>query len=301
MPVLRPCGGALASALASGATDRGSMADLFTVTLQSGTVYRWTMYDIALTVGANTFFPGNNAAGQPWLSRSRSNVVNTMEIPTLEIFIDTTALAGFAGGPTLLAQIQNGLFDGATCFLQRVFMPTPGDTATWGTIDLFLGDIGAATLVAPRATLKVRGKNSRLDVMMPRNLYQASCAHTFCDAGCTLNAATFTFSETATAGSTRAVVAWSVSGIFLGLHPFKGGTLKMTSGANNGLSRGIIDVSTSTITLDYPLPFAPATSDTFTVFQGCDKTMATCTTPYANLANYRGTPFVPSPDTTGPV
>jgi len=276
-----------------------SVADLFTVTLQSGTVYRWTSWDQILTVGSNAFASGNNAAGQPWLSRSRWNVVNTMEIPTLEIFIDTTAVAGFAGGPTLLAQIQNGLFDGATCLLQRVFMPTPGDTATWGTIDLFLGDIGAATLVAPRCTLKVRGKNSRLSVNTPRNVYQAGCTHTFCDPGCTLSAATFTFSYTVAASPAPTRTSFGVVGtppIFGSVH-FKGGTLKMTSGVDIGQSKGIIDIAYPVVTLATPLLSTPVAGDALTIFSACDKTTANCTV-YSNFVNFRGFPYILPPGTT---
>lgn len=268
------------------------MADLFTITLQSGTIYRWTNYPKALVSGGNTFISGNNAAGQPWLSRSRWNVVNTMEIGTLEIFIDTTALVGFAGGPALLAQIQNGLFDGATCFLQRVFMPTAGDTTTWGTIDLFLGDCGAASMIAPRATIKVRGKNSRLSVNTPRNVYQPGCIHTFCDAGCTLSAAAHTFSHVANAGSTRSVVNVTTTVLSLAL----GGTLTMTSGVASGQSRSIIAKTTSTITLAYPLVAAPAAGDTLTLFDGCNKTQAACAA-YSNTVNLRAFPFMLPPGT----
>lgn len=295
MAILRTCSGALATAIQNGATDRGSTADLFTITLLSGTIYRWTSSPIPLVSGGNAFASGT-VNGTPWLSRSRCNWVNTMEVGTLEIFIDTTALAGFAGGPTLLAQIQSGLFDGATVFLQRVFLPSAGDTTTWGTIDLFLGDAGAASLTAPRATIKVRGKNSRLDVMMPRNLYQPSCNHTFCDPGCTLSAAAHTFAHVVTAGSTRSVVNWSGSALAL----FAGGTVTMTSGVANGQVKGIIAMTSTTLTLVTPLIAAPIAGDTFTAFQACDKTMTRCSV-FSNLVNYRGTPFVPPPDTTGPV
>ena len=47
--------------------------------------------------------------------------------------------------------------------------------------------------------------------------------------------------------------------------------------------------------LMYPLPFAPATGDAFTVAFGCDHTQATCQGKFNNLANFRGFPYVPPP------
>ncbi|HEY3886506.1 MAG TPA: DUF2163 domain-containing protein, partial [Vicinamibacterales bacterium] len=125
MSLLRAASTALKNALASGAlVPPASSADLVTLTLLSGTVYRWTSYDSTLTVGSNVFSPA-----QPWISRGQWSVQNTMSVDTLELNIDSNA-PSFASGPPLQTQVINGLFDGATFFLQRVFMPTPGDTST---------------------------------------------------------------------------------------------------------------------------------------------------------------------------
>ena len=190
MPVLRPCSGALAAALAAGALAPGSaQADLFTVTLQNGTIYRWASFDVSLVVAGQTFFRGG--LGPPWAKRGRWGVTNTMEVSTLEVVLDADNTA-FAGGLNLKTLIHNGYFDGASLLLQRVYMPTPGDTTTWGTVDIFSGDSGSAAITPVRMTLKVRSKNSRLSANAPRNVYQPGCLHTFCDTGCTLSAATFT-------------------------------------------------------------------------------------------------------------
>jgi len=47
----------------------------------------------------------------------------------------------------------------------------------------------------------------------------------------------------------------------------------------------------------YPLPFAPAFGDAFTVYAGCDRTLATCQGRFNNKANFRGFPFVPPAET----
>jgi uncharacterized phage protein (TIGR02218 family) len=51
----------------------------------------------------------------------------------------------------------------------------------------------------------------------------------------------------------------------------------------------------ASLILMYPLPAAPATGDAFTVYAGCDHTPATCSARFANLANFRGFPYVPPP------
>jgi hypothetical protein len=296
MPVLRPCTGALATALQDGVPLW--KADLFSLTLTSGATNRFTDFDSDLTVGG--FFFSSVA---PFFKTVRWRVVHTMEVPTLELrVLDSNAV--YLNGLSLKTLAHQGFLDGASLFLQRVFIPPslpPLDTTTYGTIDIFAGDVGAVDLsegaVIP---IKVRGKNSRLNVPAPKNVYQPGCIHTFCDAGCTLSAGTFTHPYTTFTGSTRSIVTInSVSGSLL----LKGGTLVMTSGVSSGQQRSIIDFTftganlLTSVTLAYPLPTAPLAGDTFTLFNGCDKTMNTCNVNYVNLVNFRGFPFIPPPAT----
>ena len=91
-------------------------ADLFTVTLQDGvTVYNWTSFDWNLNVNGTIF-----SSRKPWLERSNWNLTNTMEIPTLQVFLRSLN-DGFAGGADIKSQIHNGLFDGANLVFRRVF------------------------------------------------------------------------------------------------------------------------------------------------------------------------------------
>jgi hypothetical protein len=49
--------------------------------------------------------------------------------------------------------------------------------------------------------------------------------------------------------------------------------------------------------LTQPLPYAPAASDAFTVYPGCDKSQRTCQLKFNNIANFAGFPYVPAPET----
>ncbi|MGH7247352.1 MAG: phage BR0599 family protein, partial [Pseudomonadota bacterium] len=69
-----------------------------------------------------------------------------------------------------------------------------------------------------------------------------------------------------------------------------------TSGVNAGVTATVGSVvAGASMTLLYPLESVPATGDGFTVYFGCDHTMATCQSKFNNLANFRGFPFVPPP------
>lgn len=298
---LRPCSGALATALANAASSTSRVppwsADLFTLTLQTGTIIRFTSWDQHLFVGGFNFTGGLG----PRLQRSRWNVTNTMEVPTLEIYVyeATQSFNGISLG--LRGQAHNGALDGATFLLQRLFMPTiypTPDTATLGTIDLFKGDVGGITMLGARMTIKVRGKNSRLAAMAPRNTFQPACIHTFCDAGCTLSAGSFTSSQTVTGTPTRSAFAFTGTIAF----PLQGGTVTMTSGAAAGelprsITHALVSGGNTIIELAYPLYATPSPGDTCDVFAACDKTAATCNSPYNNLLNFRAMPFMPPPAT----
>lgn len=75
------------------------------------------------------------------------------------------------------------------------------------------------------------------------------------------------------------------------------GTIAFTSGLNNGVIRTIKNWQNGTISLAQPLPSAPANGDTVTVAPGCDKAKSTCLNKFNNLANFRGFPYVPIPET----
>lgn len=293
----RTASGDLVLALASGFYGL-TFADLFTFTLADGsTIYRWTSWSSDLAVGGYTF-----SSRAPFLKRSTWNVVKTMQVPELkvEMIADNAA---FNGGANIKTQIHNGLFDGATFLLQILFMPSPGDPSL-GTVDLFSGAVGGPTIEGNIVTLPVKGRNNLLDQYAPRNVYQIGCNHAFCDAGCTLNRVSFTASFTV--GSSPApsniFVPWSSApgtpGVYLG------GTITMTSGNASGQKRTISAVDSTGITVSYPFYTKPSAGDSFSAFQGCDKTfngingggsVQSCTA-RSNTTNYDGFEFIPPPN-----
>lgn len=290
--LLRSASSELQAALAGGV--RLWRADLFAFTLAGGAPLNWTSFDTDLAVGGSTY-----ASKAPWLERTNWNVANTMQVPSLTVYLRAFN-SGFNGGAQVKTQIHNGLFDGAAFLLSRAFMTSPGAAGVVGMVGLFGGEVGGVDITGSTATLTIKGKTNLLDQFAPRNLYQIGCNHAFCDPGCTLNRAAFTAAYAAGApGLTSTFIPWSGSPP-ANAAAYTSGTLTMTSGAASGQSRTIAQADGSGLTLVYPLYQTPATGDAFTAFQGCDKTFdsgsdQSCTA-YDNAQNYRGYPFVPPPN-----
>ena len=289
--LLRTASPALVAALAANAIRY--TADLMTFTLIDGiTTFNWTNFDTTLAYAGTSF-----TAQGPLLSRTSWKVTNTMEVPTLKVKASSLN-AAFNGGVALQQQIHGGLLDGATFLLMRAYMGADVNPNTLGVIQLFAGKVGAIDLDGITASLTIKGKSNDLDQYCPRNLYQISCNHAFCDAGCTLNKASYTASYAVGTAPTTSFIPWG------GAAPanyatYQNGTLVITSGAASGSRRTIAQATSAGLTLGYPLASLPTAGDGFTALQGCDKTLnsgssQSCTA-YGNTQYFRGYPFVPQP------
>ncbi|HEX4079591.1 MAG TPA: DUF2163 domain-containing protein [Rhizomicrobium sp.] len=270
------------------------VGELFTYVLASGTTYRWTSYDISLTVSGNTWLAPID--GAPLVTRNRFGVKNTVEVPELELRLGCT--------DTLLSnlktQIHNGLWDGARAEMDRVFMPAPGDTQ-YGYVLLFNGRQSSAVIDAEGVTMTAKGDNVLMNQQAPRNLYQTNCLHTFCDAGCTLDANDYTFAGIAVAyGSSATRIVYTPPSGFTGAQ-FTQGVFTMTSGAAIGQVRTIRFANDTELLPTYPLYDAPARGDTFNLLLGCDRQQTSCQNrypvagggPISNIQHYRGYPYTP--------
>lgn len=272
------------------------VAELFTVTLMSGTIYRWTSFDQSLKLGSHDWLSTRD--GAPLITRNRFGVKNTVEVPELELRIgcDDVLLGN------LKAQIHNGLFDGATVEMSRVFMPTPGDTK-YGRIILFSGRLSGVVIDAEGITVTSKGHNVLMNQQAPKNLYQTNCEHTFCDFGCTLSESAYTFTgQTMAGGSTAKTILWIAPGGF-SADRFTLGKMTVTGGPASGQVRTVSlceGGSPVRLHLTYPLYNAPNAGDSFSILMGCDRQLASCQTrkqangtSVDNSQHYRGFPFVP--------
>jgi uncharacterized phage protein (TIGR02218 family) len=267
-------------------------ADLFTWTFVDGTILRTTNADIALTFGGNTF-----ASCAPAFDRTKTTVkvgleVDSMDITAMPRTTDTIS------GLTWQAAARLGNLDGAWVKVETAYIQTWPTVV--GTLYVFQGQV--SDIYPDRTSVKITVKDA-LELLaqnFPRNVYQSVCLHTVYDTGCALTKATYT-----TTGTVAASPAPTVTSIKTGHAQAAGyfdqGVLSFTSGANSGIRRTIKAYDPATgFTFALPLPVAPAAGDTVSVYPGCDKTVATCRAKFSNDANFRGYPWVPTPEQATP-
>lgn len=290
---MKPTNSALNDLLRSG---QFFVADLYVITLSDGTVLRYSAGDQDIVYDGDTY-PCGGTAG-PYFERiGKSGGLFSqkigLEVNTLEF--DVIPKDAEVEGFPWLAAVRYGMFDGATVELFRAYMPTYGDT-TAGVVNIFTGLVTEVFCDRSHATFHVASHTELLNMQMPRNLYQPGCMNTLYDTACTLNRASFAVNSAAGSGCTLSVVTTSLS---QASGYFDLGTIVFTSGNNDGITRSVKSfASASAINLLTPLPFAPANGDTFTIYPGCDKTNSTCSSKFSNLANFRGQPFIPQPETS---
>jgi uncharacterized phage protein (TIGR02218 family) len=203
-------------------------------------------------------------------------------------------------GSPFLSAVLAGIFDGAELTLERAFMPQYGDTSA-GTVIMFVGRVAEIDCGRSLATFTVNSHLELLNLNLPRNLWQAGCVNILGDAACGVNLASYAMSGAAASGSSASAV---LAALIQATGYFDQGKIAFTSGANAGLSRGIktwvagSGGTPGTVALIAPCPTAPAAGDAFQITPGCDKTLdANGCAKFANIARFRGFPYVPAPET----
>lgn len=263
------------------------MADLYTITLKSGTVLRYTTWDASLTVLGNAFL-----TGPPSIRRTAIEEKIGMDVSNIEITIEA-GLTDLVNGVPIMQAISLGLWDGAAFRIDRLFMDSSGQQI--GTTIRFSGFIGEVEEVTrSHAKFAAHSGTDLLSMQLPIIVLQPGCTNTLFDARCALNKASFAENNTVQGGSTVNKLI-SLSAKADGF--YDNGQIVFTSGANNGLVKAVRAYLSQQFFFNSPLPFAPSAGDLFTAYPGCDKTQATCTTKFSNLANFEGFPFVPTPET----
>lgn len=263
------------------------MADCYTFTLASGTVLRYTSFDITLSHGGTTW----SAVG-PVIERGNTRTVIGLEVDTLDLKTsprDTDLI----GAQSWFQAACSGTLDGAKVTLQRAFLETPPTVI--GLLTMFVGNVGPISI--DRMTIE-KTSNSPLELLnikLPRNLYQSSCLHTLFDTGCALSPAAFAVAGAVGGAPTRTGFTATL-GEAVGW--FDLGALQFTSGALSGTRRSVKRWTGGEFVLLNPLPIAPTIGDTFTAWPGCDRLKATCeSAKFDNVVNFKGYPFVPVPET----
>lgn len=260
------------------------LADLYTITLSTGAVLRYTSADMMINYAGYAYLPVP-------IERSRTRIVIGVEVDTLDISVYPTAAMLVNGNP-FLQSVYSGAFDGALVKLERAFMPTWGDTSA-GVLHQFEGNVSDTDVDGYAARIKVRSLLELLNIKMPRNVYQSTCCNSLYDSACGASRVTYAVNGTATGGSILTVT----SGLGQASGYFEQGVIKLLTGANAGVTRTVKSFAGGAFALSVPLSLPVTAGDTFTAWPGCDKTLTTCTSKFSNATKYRGFPWIPVPET----
>ncbi|NUG29702.1 DUF2163 domain-containing protein [Acinetobacter baumannii] len=270
--------------------DQFIMADLYTITTIQGIEYRYTSYDVNLTVQGKEF-----RADGPIISREVTSLSLGIEVDNLSITIEATENTKFGDVPIAQA-FHNGILDGARFKLERIFMDmnTPTDTSA-GTLVLFDGRIVEPELNRYEINASVVSDVDNLKLQMPRNLYTPGCLNTLFDSACGLLSADFAVNTTIGTNSTPNRILCDLS------QPqgwFTQGVVEFLEGVNIGIKRTVRLHEAGSLLLTLPLLEMPEIGEAIRVYPGCDKRLDTCTNRFNNRPRFRGAPFVPVPETS---
>ena len=270
-----------------------SFADCFTITLADSTVARYTnaQFDVSIPQPGNP--PLLFIAGDILVDGLKLKQTCGVDIDEQSIDISFKPTSTIAGLPWPIA-VREGRFDGATMERARAVLTAPGGTVIGGAaVTVFHGPVATVDNIGCLSCkMTVKSMLNKLAVDMPRDIWQPCCLNMLYDNQCTMVKAANASSGTVGASPTLSYIPWSGSTLDI----FDQGTVTFESGANVGVSRTVQKSTSSGLTLSRPLDYALAPGDSFVVYKGCDKTMATCLNRFNNLANFRGFPFVPPPE-----
>jgi uncharacterized phage protein (TIGR02218 family) len=277
-------------------------ADLFTIALPNGQAIYATsgQFDIPIPTGtagwtgATTTFYANQygvwSRGSITSEASFSLSSNTM---TLEcVPQQSTRYPGLNVG--LLSAALNSLFDAAQVTVQTVYMPfgAYGDVSA-GVETKWVGQITKIdSITRNKVSFECADYLYLLNIQVPSRLVQSNCPWSFADTNCSLDASTYTTAFTAAAGTTK----WSMTPAipFTAANgAFTQGVVKCVTGTNAGLSQSVKLHDGNTLQLMAPWLISPAVGDTFTVIQGCDKSLTTCNQKFGNQIHFGGQPLTP--------
>lgn len=273
-------------------------ADTYKLTIADGTIYRWTSWASDIVSGGSTYLAAG-AGTAPMVKRGPFSQNGRLVIDTLDLEINGK---GFTiGGKSLPLLAAQGFFDYARVQVDHFIMPTPGDVTTFGPIaSFFEGRVAGVEPVGPRVRLRLKSELIALNTMLPKFLLQPACGNAVYDTNCALVKATYTDAATANGGTTTTVTTVTAAVTGKAANYYVLGVVKFTSGSTlNGLRRSVTVSNAGTITLALPLPIAP-TTETFSIYPGCDHKKATCgafpagTGATNNLVHFRGYPHIPT-------
>ncbi len=187
------------------------------------------------------------------------------------------------------ADLTAGRWDGARIIIYLFDWTQPAA----GRRHLASGELGEVSFSNTLFQAELRGLTSLLDApIVPQT--SPGCRAVFCGADCGLNMQRFRHAVKVANVTGDQVKATAPLLGTLGVFAY--GNARWLDGPNCGLVSDIVASSVSTLTLARPLYTAVQSGARLILTEGCDKTLATCSTRFGNAVNFRGEPHLPGND-----
>lgn len=152
---------------------------------------------------------------------------------------------------------------------------------------IWMGRVLNVSFEGARATITCEPVSASIKRQGLRRLYQKQCPHVLYGPGCTVDKEAHKIDTVITdASGVTVTVAALLS------KPYAGGWIQYEDADGNFERRFIRSFSGLVLTLNYPFNGLDSAT-AVTVYPGCDHTMETCDSVYANILNYGGQPFQP--------
>ena len=275
-------------------------ADLYQFTLATGQVlyYAGGGAQVDISYNGQTWICGEVAQG-PYFDRKDNKAKVSWRLGsgndslTMDIIPGTAQIVGL----NWLDAVRCGIFDAADFQLYRAFMTTYGVVQTGCAVLMFQGRVAEVDADRAISTFTINDYRELFTQQWPINLFAASCMNSFGDASCTVPISSFSEEGPVLSGSTAAAINAT---LVQASDYYDNGKIIFQSGAMAGLAFGVNTWTQGTPGVIVPaqsLPKVPATGDTFRIYPGCDKSLGGGCTRYNNTANFRGFPYIPSPET----
>jgi uncharacterized phage protein (TIGR02218 family) len=256
------------------------VVDLYTFQLVNGQMLFYCSGDAGVVCNSIYYSAGGQVG--PYFDREDNKAVYSQStgVQVDQLSFDVVAGTSLIGSTPFAQAVRTGIMDGALMTLDRVFMPTYGDTSR-GIVRIHVGEIAEVVIGRQVFTFQSNSSAELLDQQLPRNLWQPKCCNQLGDSQCGVNLTQYTANGcVAAAGSTNNLILTnSIPGVPASATnqagAFNLGVIQFTSGALQGQSYGVRSVtygSQNQIQLIGFAEAAPTAGDTFSLVYGCDKT-----------------------------
>lgn len=258
----------------------GTICNIVSITLQNGTVFGYTDHDEELTYDGLVYKPA------PGLQKVKMTLTSTSEVSNQEL------ASAWVDAPE--EDLKSGKFDSAAIVVSWISWKHP----EYGSFDVFTGQLGEISWTDAGFKADIFSHMKALEQNIGE-VFTANCRHVLFsqDGPSTIGACRLSETGYKSSNAITSITKnrWSFnSGISAADNYCTAGKITFTSGNNAGLSFVVKKQTGGAIELFLPTSFSMQVGDTFDIFAGCDKTLATCQGKFNNVVNFGGFPHIQS-------